>query len=271
MSPTTLDPSPFDEVPVEEIPLARAPLVRVLAQVRFANMSIFKRDNFINPFLEALSGQYPLLEEGHETELVVGPAGVSTKESSSPVWRVRSLDSNWVVTVSPGSLAIETGAYLSRNDFLARFQTVITSFTDTIGASVIQRVGIRYTNQILDDSIGRDELVSFFRPSLRGALSVPVSNEVQLRHSILDALFSDGSRNLQGRWGLLPPGGVFDPSLPPVQTQTWFLDIDCFAAESVEMTGKVLIEELAALADREYRLFRFIVTDEFIAKFKDKR
>jgi uncharacterized protein (TIGR04255 family) len=265
----TYSSTPFDGAPVDEIPLARAPLVRVLAQARFENLAVFKRENFINPLIERLLDHFPLLEEGYETELIVGPSGVSQKDSSSPVWRLRSLDRRWTVTVSPGSLAIETTAYESRTDFLHRFENASSAFIETIGASIVVRLGMRYTNQILNETIPVSELISFFRPDSRGALSIPSGETTTLQHAINDALFTTGDRAVQGRWGLLPSGAIFDPSIAPVPHQSWFLDIDSSTATRLEMNSAVLAEELQSLSERAYRLFRWLVTERFIERFRD--
>lgn len=269
MTIATCSSTPFDGAPVDEIPLARAPLVRVLAQARFENLAVFKRENFISPFIERLLNHFPLLEEGYETELIVGPSGVSQKDSSRPVWRLRSLDRTWTVTVSPGSLAIETTTYVSRTDFLHRFENTSSAFIETIGASVVVRLGMRYTNLITDESIPTYELISFFRPDSRGALSIPSDEATTLQHAINDALFATGDRAVQGRWGLLPGGAIFDPSIVPVPHQSWFLDIDSFTATRLEMDSTVLAEELQNLSERAYRMFRWLVTEQFIERFRD--
>lgn len=261
-------PSPFFHQPVPEVPLSRAPLVRVLAQVRFDNLAVFKRDNFINPLLDRLSAEYPLLEEAHETELIVGPSGISTQESTSPIWRIKSIDKLWTITVSPGSLAIETAVYSSRADFLSRCSTACSAFIECIGQSAIQRIGIRYTNQVLDESIEEGRLIEFFHPLLRGALTIPTTEQSALGHTVMDAVFNVRNRNLQGRWGLLPARAVFDPSIPPAEYRTWFLDIDSFTSEAIEMSSDAITEEIKELAVQEYNLFRYIVTDRFIDTFR---
>lgn len=260
--------APFDGPPVDEIPLVRAPLVRVLTQVRFENLAVFRRSNFIDPFIERLLEPFPLLEEGHETELIVGPSGVSQKDSSSPVWRLRSLDRSWTVTVASGSLAIETTDYKSRTDFLGRFRNVSAAFIDTIGASRALRLGIRYTNQITDGSIATEALIKFFRPETRGPLSIPSGDVASLQHGINDALFIIGNQAVQARWGLLPPAAAFDPSIAPVAHRSWFLDIDSFRDTALVMDVDVLDDELKSLAERAYRLFRWLVTQEFIDKYR---
>jgi uncharacterized protein (TIGR04255 family) len=264
-------PAPFSGLPIEEVPLARAPLVRVIAQVRFENMAIFKRANFINPFVEELLGDYPLLDEGHETEIIVDTSGISQKEdSTTQIWRLRSLDHHWTVTVSRGSLAIETSRYHSRTDFICRLKRVCEAFLTKIGASVVTRLGVRYTNQVSDETVSSERLVRFFRQDARGGLSIPPDG-ARINHSLCDALFVMEGRSVQGRWGLLPANTLFDPTLPPVGRPTWFLDIDCYTAGGIDMAADALSEEATSLSERAYGLFRWLVTDDFIEHFGPER
>jgi len=266
---TTQTSGPFSGLPIEEIPLVQAPLVRVLAQVRYENMAIFKKPNFINPFVELMLDRYPLLEEGHETEITIGPGGVSKTDSSNPTWRLRSIDHDWTVTISVGSLAIETANYQSRIDFVSRFRDVCDAFLSSVGRSVVMRLGVRYTNQIGVGSFTVDELAQFFRPDARGGLSIPPDGAA-IRHVINDASFSIEDHNVQGRWGILPPQGLFDPTLAPLDHASWFLDIDCATAASVTMEADALAAEADTLSKRAYGMFRWLVTEDFLRSFGAK-
>jgi uncharacterized protein (TIGR04255 family) len=260
---TTPPPGPFSGLPIEEIPLSQAPLVRVLAQVRFENMAIFKKPNFINPFVETMLSKYPLLEEGHETEISIGPGGVSKTESSNPIWRLRSIDHEWTVTVSAGSLAIETTNYERRTDFVSRFEDVCNAFLNCVGRSVVMRLGVRYTNQITDNAFTIAELSQFFKPEVRGGLSIPI-DDATIQHVINDSSFLVESHSVQSRWGILPPRGIFDPTLQPLEHASWFLDIDCSTTASVRMEADVLATEADTLSKRAYGIFRWLVTDELL-------
>lgn len=266
MTTATEITGPFSGHPVEEVPLDRPPLVRVLAQVRFAQMAIFKREGFEAPFVERLLGRYPLLEEAREAQIIIGPEGVVEKEAPGRLWRLRTIDRHWTVTLSAGSLAIETDQYDNRAEFIGRFTEMCAAFIDVIGTSIVSRLGVRYTNQTREPNLTFEELVGFFRPEVRGGLSVP-RGEAFVRYALNDALFVVGNQNVQGRWGILPENSQFDPGLPAVPYSSWFLDIDCYSEQEIEMTVAALEGEAAQLSRRAYGLFRWLVTAEFMTHF----
>jgi uncharacterized protein (TIGR04255 family) len=260
-------PDPFGTEPLEEIHLNQAPLVRVLAQARFEHLSLFMKPDPIAPFIEEISAEYPLLKEGRELQVVVGPTGVSQEPSTNLLWQARSQDSAWTVTISNGSLAVETSQYQSRDDFIARFLRVLRAFADTLGTPPSTRLGIRYTNQINSDNLDPDQLPSLIRADAKGGLAIPVGQNAELKHSITDALFAVGDRFVQGRWGLLPPGTVLDPTLQPLSTKAWILDLDSFT-EATDVFVNLQDSKIRGLAEQAYRLFRWLITDEFIERFR---
>lgn len=266
MEPLVL-PDPFGTEPLEEIRLNHAPLVRVLAQARFEHLSLFMKPDPIAPFVQEISVEYPLLKEAHELQVVVGPTGVSQEPSTNLLWQARSHDSAWTVTISNGSLAVETSQYQSRDDFIERFMRVLRAFTATLGTPPSTRLGIRYTNQVNVDSIDPGQLSSLIRADAKGGLAIPVRQNAELRHSITDALFAIGDRFVQGRWGVLPPGTVLDPALQPLPAKAWILDLDSFM-EATDVFVNVQDGKIRGLAEQAYRLFRWLITNEFIERFR---
>jgi uncharacterized protein (TIGR04255 family) len=261
-------PGPFGPEPVEEVRLTKAPLARVLAQVRFEQLSLFVKPEPVAPFVERLSSEYPLLKSAHELQVVVGPSEVSQQPSPAQLWQLRSQDSSWTVTVSNGSLAIETSRYDRRDAFVARFEAVIQAFTETLGAPPPTRLGIRYTNLINADTLDTDELAALIRRDAQGGLAIPVSPNAERRHSLNDILFVVEEDFIQARWGLLPEGTVLDPTWPPLSSRSWFLDLDSFTNRPGDMRAPVQARRARDLAERAYRLFRWLVTDDFIARFQ---
>ena len=266
MTTATQTTGPFSGRPVEEVPLDRAPLVRVLAQVRFEHMAVFKKEGFETPFVERLLEDYPLLEEGREAQIIVGSEGVVQKEAPGRIWRLRTIDKHWMITLSAGSLAIETNLYESRREFIDKFERMCATFVESIGRSVVSRLGVRYTNQTREPGLSFDELVGFLRPDIRGGLSVP-RGDATVRHAVNDTLFAIDGQQVQGRWGILPENTLFDPGIPAVAFQSWFLDIDCFSEAEIDMTATTLRREAASLSERAYGLFRWFVTPEFMTHF----
>ena len=67
------------------------------------------------------------------------------------------------------------------------------------------------------------------------------------------------------RHGLMPPQATYDPSsLEPLPTPSWILDIDASKEGAMTFDATALSELARQFADRVYRLFRWIVTEEFM-------
>lgn len=260
-------PGPFDAEHVEEIHLDHAPLTRVLAQVRFEQLALFMKPDPVAPFVQEISNEYPLLKQAHEVQVVVGPTGVSQEPSAAPLWQMRSQDAMWMVTISNGSLAMETSQYTSREDFIERFLRVLRAFTISLGTPPSTRLGLRYTNQVNSDDLGPEELSSLIRPEAKGGMAIPVGKNAELKHSITDALFAVSDSFVQARWGLLPAGTVLDPTMKPLPTRALILDLDSFTATTGVLTN-IQDSNIRSLAERAYHLFRWLVTDEFITRFQ---
>jgi uncharacterized protein (TIGR04255 family) len=248
--------------PVEEVPLDPTPLARVVAQARFEQMGVFQLDSpikgLIRPMIEL---GYPLYEEGFEKEIMVGPSGVVQNDSTTPIWRFKAVDQTWIVTVTPASIALETTAYDSRPNFVDRFMQATSAFTAEIGQSAINRLGVRYTNLV--SSATSEGVVDFFDRTVRGPINLSNSGQ-GLRHGLNDAAIFDGPQGLQGKWGILPAGALYDPTLPPTQAPSGLLDIDSFKEASLSMTPDAVRAELNILAEAAYRLFRQVVSADFI-------
>ena len=265
--------SPFGNEPLEEIPLDRSPLERVIGQVvlpRLARLSPQGSDlDAIRDLIQHLSRDYPVLNEGHEISLRIDPSGV-TQEKGPLIRSFQSADGHWTATVGEASIALDTTAYTSRADFLAR----LTGLIEVVGKALdiptelqVARVGVRYVNRVSDwDLLKQAHL--FVRSEGRGGFAVERPEHVQLVHAMSDSLYHLGNdRLLQARWGLLPGGFGNLPGVTGLPGPSWILDLDSYTQqpqlfEPANLTA--LIETMAATA---YRYFRWLVTPEFITTF----
>jgi len=266
--------SPFGDEEVEEVALPDAPLARVVAQIRYRRLSVLATDNGgANAVAAALRQAYPLLNEAQEVAVTITPEGVSQAPGGGRLWQLRSVDLNWQVSFGPEFVSLDTSTYTGREDFMARLKTVLTCFADTIAPPFAERIGVRYINRI--ENVDVDELKELVRPEVLGGLAVPMRT-VTLTHSLSEALYNlrpdilpggvvmDG---LQARWGVLPPGAVLDPTLPPVPTPSWVLDLDSFRVGKADIAADAIADEVRNLAERAYRYFRWVVTPAFLTRF----
>lgn len=259
---------PFGADPVEEVSLARSPLVRVLAQVRFPRlvaMSPQNIDTTIGFVVEKLKDDYPIFGKQREVQVTLTPDGVS-QTPGAQVWQLRSPDDAWQVTLGETFVSLDTKAYTSRADFTGRLATVLARIAETIAPPFVERLGVRYTNRV-EDSALLLRLQELVRPEVLGGIAVPRPEGVLLAHTMSESLYEIDSRMLHARCGLLPPGAIFDPTLPPAAGSSWVLDLDSFTQDRTTFDASALASDADELASAAYRYFHWVVTEEFLKAF----
>jgi uncharacterized protein (TIGR04255 family) len=265
--PETRSDSPFSAEPVEEIALEGAPLVRVVGQVRFPRLAVFQTSNPISPFVERAAGDYPLLNEKKEMQLLAGPSGLIQQPSEIRTWEMRSADEEWHVVINEAFLALTTSSYVSRDDFTARFDILMKAFFEAFNPPFSERLGIRYTNRLSGPDV-LEHLPAFFKAEVLAGLAIPTAGKATVRLSISDTIFEVDSRALQVRWGLVPPNASIDLEIPALAEPSWILDLDSFNANKIKFSPPALTSEIRELAAQAYGMFHWIVTDHFFDHYR---
>ncbi|MFJ2632745.1 TIGR04255 family protein [Streptomyces sp. NPDC087422] len=267
MSPRQLE-HPFGDEPCEEVPLASAPLARVLAQLRFEPLSALNSSNVNSKFAEELSEKYPYLDKASEISMLIEGGKVSPQTSETPVWQLSSASRDVTISLSNGSLTIETTKYRGRSEFCEDLLRAADALKRLARVPAYTRVGFRYTNRVVDcDLIAR--LPDLVRSEILGISAVALGERASLQHSLSQALFNlqDGN-GLLVQWGQMPQNSTFDPSLLPIGEKSWILDLDSFYQNSQIISDvSSLSETINGLSERAYRFFRWAVTPTFLTEF----
>lgn len=254
--------------PVPEVPLERAPLEKVLAEVRFSSTSELITDESERA-LAALLTRYPVRRQVRSSRVVINPIAQSTVTSAVPTRTFADTGNSWIVTVSDSSISIETTSYESRSDFCERTSEVFNAIASVRIPPVVDRVGLRYIDRIVDD-FHLAHLEEYINPSLR-VLHGATDGRLSLEHSVSDSMvrISEDER-LKVRAGLLPPSAIFDPSLAPVDTASWVLDLDIFTVRGgISFDPQGLVERIRSYSAHIYSVFRWATTDVFLKAFRE--
>lgn len=257
--------TPLTGPPPAEVPLSDAPLVRVIAQVRFPLVASVEKRDFIAPFQEAIRAEYPVLRPEQSRSVVLGHQGVMDARANT-IWRFHDASAAWRVTLAPDFLAMETGRYTSRNDFLDRLKRVLEALVAHVDPKVIDRLGVRYIDRVTGDNL--DDLTQLVRPEVCGVLSTPLASHA--RHSISETVFilPDNTGQVMTRWGLVPARGTVDPAaVDAIDEPSWLLDVDAFQAETRELDVEAAMQQARGFTERVYSVFRWAVTDEFLQRY----
>ncbi|MGE3536375.1 MAG: TIGR04255 family protein [Candidatus Tectimicrobiota bacterium] len=258
-------PNPLVDLPPPEISLPQAPLVRVIAQVRFPVIASIEQRAFIAAFQEALRPMYPVLRPEMAQGFLVGPQGIAPAPAQT-IWRFNDLAGHWRVSLAPDFLALETTAYSSRDDFVARLQTALDALHRHIGPQLADRLGLRYIDRVLLSA--EEDCGGLVRCEIKGLFATPLARYT--RQALSESLFvlPEAGAQFVARWGQLPPRGTIDPgALEPVDSASWILDLDMFSQEPRPFDTEALVAEARRYAERIYTMFRWVVTDEFLRRY----
>jgi uncharacterized protein (TIGR04255 family) len=261
----SVDTNPLVAAAPEEIPLRNAPLVRVIAQVRFPVIASIDNRGFIASFQEALRDAYPVLRPEMTQGFVVGSQGL-TPAPSQMIWRLRDVQGQWRVSLAPDFIALETTAYVSRSDFLARLHGALRALHEHIGPKIIDRMGLRYIDRVLIHGV--DDIATLVRREVIGILATPLA--ASAHQALSESLFEvpNTHARLLARWGQVPPHGTVDPSaIEPVDRPSWILDLDMFSADAQPFDPEALVAEVRTYAERIYAVFRWAVTEDFLRRY----
>ncbi len=262
------EPIPFAEKIPKEVPLSKAPLVRVIAQIRFPPILSIRKEDSVADFQEALRADYPHLHRNEVTNIDIGP-GRNPNVSERIIWRLvdRQEPAVWRVSLGVDFVALETWRYSSRQDFLNRLRTVLTSVETYLRPVEAQRLGLRYIDRLEGTAV--DRIGDLVQGPVLGILQLGGGLPDALRnataHSMTQAQFLAEEGVIQGRWGNLPPNATYDPdALQPTEKLSWVLDLDMFSPDALPFRSEELLTMTEDFAKRIYSVFRLMVTDEFL-------
>jgi uncharacterized protein (TIGR04255 family) len=169
------------------------------------------------------------------------------------------------VSVGDNFLSLETTSYHGRTEFLESLEFLVEKMQETVQPDLVERIGLRYINRLsFKDRLHLAELV---QPEVLGVIHENLGKH--LTSTFSETRFSiSPSMTVNGKWGLLPGGQSYDPTvLPPIEQQSWILDIDGISEDGGDFAPTVIVPVVDQLADIDYRLFRFAVTHALLREY----
>lgn len=260
---------PFTGDSQKSVRLQNAPLELVLCQVRWPEMS-FLQDDQLRPLAhklgQALAADYPIYSEEKEVNYSITPAGV-TQHVVGSVFQWISVDQAWCISLAKRFVTLYCTKYTAYPELDERLRVALTHVRELINIQVIERIGVRYVNRLSDDSALGD-LARLVKPEVLGYQGLPlISEDVAIRSSANQALYTVGDCTLQVRSGMIPGGETVDPAVKPLPGQSWVLDLDA----SIEGRSVLDIDQVSGrasqLSDIAYDYFKHVITEGFIEQF----
>jgi uncharacterized protein (TIGR04255 family) len=119
---------------------------------------------------KGLRKDYPYYEPGEMVD--VGPGAVNRETR----YLFKSRKKDWTVSFKSSAIALETTRYTNFEEFLTRFQRLLTKSQPLLDTDFFTRIGLRYVNAI---SIEDDELSGWIRNDLVSSLIEGVYGSVE--------------------------------------------------------------------------------------------
>jgi uncharacterized protein (TIGR04255 family) len=245
-----------------------APLVLVLCQLQWNSLASLQDDaamrSATDKFGKAMAEcGYVFFATAKNINYVISPSGVTSNEAGI-TYQWSSTDNIWHADLSEQVMSFYTTQYQGYEDFKKRLRPIIIALRDIIGVPLINRVGFRYVNRIVDES-NLNDLDLLFRKEVLAfqALKLP-----QLVSSMNQAEYKVDDTDFQVRTGIVPSHQTVDPSIAPVDSQSWVLDLSANLNVAQTMNADEIIKSAGHLSDIDFDYFKRIITPEFSRRFR---
>ena len=211
-----------------------------------------------------LSDTFPLKRRDAEVQLIITPAGPQ-QQANGFVHRLTSAADDWTISIGASFIALETSAYKGHDDFIARLRTALAALNELANIPVVTRIGYRYTNRIdgVDDLARLSER---FTPSVLGGLGDAPDGST-LVHSITESVYRFDPESLLVRSAQVGANESIDPTLAPVQEDSWILDLDAYDESRVVFTVDAICERAKELSKIASDHFHAVTTEEFTKRY----
>lgn len=245
-----------------------APLMYVAVEVRFPHTPRLASDTTLPLIHERLRDQYPIVEPGFETTLMVGAA---TPAIQSTVFRLVSRDRTSSVQLTPTSLVVDTTSYSTYEHFRDGFAAVLEAVHEAAGIVGILRIGLRYVDEIRlqDDEVDLAQWRPYVAGSLLGSQEFAVPGFVPAESQGI-VRFVDGSTlTLVLRYGARKGRTVGESPLRTRQSRSgsyFLLDMDSYWADDQgtlqDFSAPWVLETCDRLHDPARQAFEAAITNQ---------
>ncbi len=212
-------------------------------------------DEKVRPLQVALTDTYANVQLEDAQEIQIGPDGLRTA-GSDRIYRFRTQDEDWIVSLTSSFVAVETTAYKGFRDFFGRWERIVSLSVKHFELSHQDRLGLRFINEIELPRDGLDAIAEVVRPELLG-----IAGKHERTRSLIRSLQEMRLRQPDGAFTLRHGYTAQDHPL-------YLLDFDYYddspKALDLDEQKKTLINFDHATFD----LFKWLVTAEAFASFK---
>jgi uncharacterized protein (TIGR04255 family) len=199
-------------------------LKKVILRVDFERIELASLGKFYNAELKK-SFSDPLkkesLEVGIESNFTSGE--IKQVKTTYPAWISKSLSGTKKFEVSEKYLFIEYDVYEDSTELLSDTKNIVVNFLATFDVKTINRIGLRYINEITIDSGNPIDWDDYINENLLGSIKFSQNLEKNTSRAFSTLIFKEEDADVSFRYG------IWNKQYPSMITQKEFvLDYDCF-------------------------------------------
>ncbi len=182
-------------------------------------------------FQDKLFSKFPILEPTKQLGVKIETSGenITTTEESKTIWRFKNKTASLIVELDSKFLVIVTKEYKNHTSFKESVSEVLKAFFEVYPDTILNRVGLRYINQITLKEKGFYEWGKYIDKNLISIIDF-VSNKKDIRRALqLFEIQIDSDTRLNMK------AGIFNSTYPnELIKKEFLLDYDCYTTMSTE-------------------------------------
>ena len=261
---------------VERVVLAHSPLALAVCQIQFSPVLSVADPAFVAPFQRAIADYFPLAVPGQVTEmqLTFGPVEAGAQPvRTTPQWEFSDRENTWKVVLNSSFVSLETRSYTDFSEFLQRFNTVLAALSRHIHPELGTRIGLRYINELRAGDTTWSHVIT---QQMLGPLADPTFpvNAEQVGAIQQVTLRYPDHQGITIHHGVIPNGTTVRPRSgdPIPEGEFYLLDADVYREfplpAGLSMESASIRDHIQAYHDVIYRLFRWSITEDYLAVLK---
>ena len=252
-------------VGMQRVQLGRTHMEAAAAEVRFVASRSELSDADAKRIWALLGTDAWPVFEPHEQKVVnvvLGPGGLAQQaEQSQSGWVLATPDRSTVITLLPTLVLVHAARYERYSVSLAGpLRAALAAFTEVTGASVVQRIGLRYVNRLTKPAATTP---AFWADHIRPAFAGPLASRLG---ALVENQLQQVQLRLDDTAGARVHCGAFREADPSSRQSSFLVDLDVFRERALEY-GPERCANLARQLNRTaLALFAEVLSEQYLAE-----
>jgi uncharacterized protein (TIGR04255 family) len=234
-------------------------LKNVILRIDFPQTSL----DFLEKFTLEIQAKFPLQEqiESGAGSFIVGFNNGQFQQSQQKVivWNFYDLKKTKKLEVSGDHLYIEYSKYKNSEDLLSDVRDVVARFIELSKIESINRVGLRYTNEIdLKEVASSVDWSKYFDKNLLGTLNFATKTKSKLARGMSRLVVKEQIADVSFNFG------IWNADFPNENVRKEFLlDYDCYSRLPIDVSDVDFVDLIKTYNLYVEKLFEGSITDAF--------